>query len=80
MNTQEECQWCHGNPCTCPHGWPEAPLEISESDLRGVFGHKCDQPNCPVCHPNMSLTELAELYERAATPKPARPEPQEKET
>jgi len=65
-----ECQWCHSDPCTCPHGWPEAPapLNISEEDLRGVFGHKCDQPNCPVCHPDMSLTELAELYERAAYP------------
>lgn len=64
---QNVCQWCHGNPCTCPHGWPEAPepVEISETDLRGVFNHKCDQPTCPVCT-GMSATEWAELYERAA--------------
>jgi hypothetical protein len=61
----ETCKWCHGNPCTCPHGWPES-VTISEADMRGVFGHECDQPTCQVCHPDMSLEELAELYERAA--------------
>lgn len=61
----KQCEWCHGNPCTCPHGWPEV-VNISEPDLRGVFAHKCDQLTCPVCHPDMSLVELAELYERAA--------------
>lgn len=51
-------------PNKCRAGWnaraelaardvPQSPkvLEISESDLRGVFGHKCDQPDCPVCNP-----------------------------
>lgn len=70
---EKSCEWCHNNPCTCPHGWPEVPhVVISENDLRGVFGHKCDQANCPVCHPDMTLTEWAELYERAATPKARR--------
>jgi RNA polymerase subunit RPABC4/transcription elongation factor Spt4 len=57
------CPWCHGNPCTCPK-----PLVISEADIQGVFGHECDQANCPVCHPDMTSTEWAELYERAASP------------
>lgn len=43
-------------------------VKISEADMRGVFGHKCEQPTCPICNPDMNLTELAELYERAATP------------
>jgi hypothetical protein len=26
------------------------PVRISESDMRGVFGHRCDQKDCPVCN------------------------------
>jgi hypothetical protein len=59
--TMEVCQWCHGNPCTCPK-----PVQISDEDMHGVFGYKCDQPTCPACT-GMTATEWAELYERAAT-------------
>ena len=39
----------------CPecHRWPppdpEEVIKVTEDQLRDVFGHKCDQPNCPVC-------------------------------
>lgn len=39
-------------------------ISSSEELLIRALSH-----TCPVCHPDMSLTELAELYERAATAK-----------
>lgn len=55
------CAFC-GEGVNCEHGKCNAcdscrkckaranPVKISESDFRGVFGHKCDQPTCPVCN------------------------------
>lgn len=43
-------------------------IEVTQAQLEGVFGHKCDQPNCPVCHKSLkdATTLWAELADALA--------------